>query len=58
MEKIFIASCNNFKGDFTMTSDFIKMLSDWRRSMYPQTIKHLVDEKVPCGMFLTNIAEL
>ena len=41
-----------------MTSDFIKMLADWRGSMYSQTMKFLVDRKIPCGMFLTNIAEL
>ena len=41
-----------------MTSDFIKMLADWRESMYSQTMKYLADKKIPCGAFLNDASKL
>lgn len=41
-----------------MTTDFIKMLSDWRDLRYSQTMKNLVANKVPCGAFLNDTSKL
>ena len=35
-----------------MTSDFIKMISDWRDRRYSRVIQNLSAQKIPCGMFL------
>ena len=35
-----------------MTSDFIKMISDWRDIKYSRVMQNLSAQKVPCGMFL------
>ena len=41
-----------------MTTDFIKMLSDWRDLRYSQTMKNLTANKVPCGAFLNDTSKL
>lgn len=41
-----------------MTEDFIKMLSDWRDIRYSQTIKTLVEKKIPCAVFLNDTSKL
>lgn len=35
-----------------MTTDFIKMISDWRTSRFSQTMKVISENKIPCGFFL------
>lgn len=38
-----------------MSNEFIKMISDWQKIKYPQTIQNLAANKTPCAAFLPSV---